>query len=254
MIDIHCHILPGIDDGAQTMTDSLAMAQAAAQQGIHTIVATPHHRNEKYHNLKSDIISYTHDLNERLKEEDIPVTILPGQETRINGDMIDDIDNDELASLNHTKYLFVEFPSNHVPRYAKQMLFDIQVAGYVPVIVHPERNSAIIQHPSILHEFVQKGALTQVTAASLAGKFSKNIQKFSHQLVEANLTHFLASDAHNTTTRSFVMDEAFQELSEQHGNEMTYLFMENAQLLIDGQNVNKDEPQLIKKKKFLGLF
>src|SRR5699024_5117646 len=149
---------------------------------------------------------------------------------------------------------FVEFPSNHVPRYAKQMLFDIQVAGYVPVIVHPERNSAIIQHPSILHEFVQKGALTQLTAASLAGKFSKNIQKFSHQLVEANLTHFLASDAHNTTTRSFVMDEAFQELSEQHGNEMTYLFMENAQLLIDGQNVNKDEPQLIKKKKFLGLF
>ncbi|MFD1362335.1 tyrosine-protein phosphatase [Lentibacillus salinarum] len=254
MIDIHCHILPGIDDGAKTITDSLAMAEDAAQQGIHTIVATPHHRNGKYENMKTDIIQYTHDLNEHLKEADIPVTILPGQETRINGDMTRDIEADELASLNDTKYLFVEFASNHVPRYAKQMLFDIQVAGHIPVIVHPERNSAIIQHPSILHEFVQKGALTQVTAASLAGKFGKNIQKFSHQLIEANLTHFLASDAHNTTTRGFAMDEAYQELSEQHGHEMTYLFMENAQLLIDGMNVNKDEPQPIKKKKFLGLF
>ncbi|QKY70315.1 tyrosine-protein phosphatase [Lentibacillus sp. CBA3610] len=254
MIDIHCHILPGIDDGAGTITDSLAMAQTAAQQGIHTIVATPHHRNGVFNNLKNDIISYTHDLNEQLKEENIPVTILPGQETRINGDMVGDIENGDLAALNDTKYLFVEFSSSHVPRYAKQMLFDIQVAGYIPVIVHPERNSAISQHPSMLYEFVQKGALTQVTAASLNGNFGKNIQKFSHQLVEANLTHFLASDAHNTTTRGFVMDEAFQELSDQHGNEMTYLFMENAQLLINGQNVNKDEPQQVKKKKFLGLF
>lgn len=254
MIDIHCHILPGIDDGAETLTDSLAMAQAAAQQGIHTIVATPHHRNGKYENMKQAISRYTDDLNAQLKDEGIPVTILPGQETRINGDMISDIEKDELAPLNGTKYLFVEFASNHVPRYAKQMLFDIQVAGYIPVIVHPERNSAIIQHPSMLYEFVQKGALTQVTAASLAGKFGKNIQKFSHQLVEANLTHFLASDAHNTTTRGFVMDEAFQELSDQHGNDMTFMFMENAQLLLDGLNVNKDEPQPIRKKKFLGLF
>src|SRR5699024_7265912 len=147
MIDIHSHILPGIDDGAQSITDSLAMAQEAVRQGVTAIVATPHHRNGKYDNIKSDIIRYTNDLNERLQEEDIPLTVLPGQETRINGDMIQDIENGELASLNDTKYLFVEFASNHVPRYAKQMLFDIQVAGYIPVIVHPERNSAIIQHP-----------------------------------------------------------------------------------------------------------
>lgn len=254
MIDIHSHILPGIDDGAQSITDSLAMAQEAVRQGITAIVATPHHRNGKYDNIKSDIIRYTNGLNERLQEEDIPLTVLPGQETRINGDMIQDIENGELASLNDTKYLFVEFASNHVPRYAKQMLFDIQVAGYIPVIVHPERNSAIIQHPSILHEFVQKGALSQVTAASIAGKFGKNIQKFSHQLVEANLTHFLASDAHNTTTRGFLMNEAYHELREEHGNETFYMFLENAQLLVDGLNVNKDEPQEVKKKKFLGLF
>ncbi|WP_106498480.1 tyrosine-protein phosphatase [Lentibacillus sp. Marseille-P4043] len=255
MIDIHCHILPGIDDGAKTTAESLAMAQAAVQQGIHTIIATPHHQNGKYNNRKADIITYVADLNEQLQEEDIPLTILPGQETRINGDMIEEIKTDVLVPLNgDTKYLFVEFPSGSVPRYAKQMLFDIQVAGYTPVIVHPERNRAISEHPSILYEFVRTGALTQVTAASLAGKFGKNIQKFSHQLVEANLTHFIASDAHNTTTRGFTMKEAYQELRDQHGNEAFYTFMENCQLLVDNQNVIKNEPEPVKKKKFLGLF
>ncbi|WP_174614771.1 tyrosine-protein phosphatase [Virgibacillus ihumii] len=254
MIDIHCHILPGIDDGAKTIEDSLKMAENAAEQGIKTIVATPHHRNGKYDNYKQGIISGTNELNERLNQEDIPLTIIPGQESRIHGDMIDGLHKGEVASLNDTKYVFVEFPSNQVPRYTKQLLFDMQVAGYTPVIVHPERNSVIIEHPSILFEFVQKGALTQVTAASLAGKFSKNIQKFSNQLVEANLTHFLASDAHNTTTRGFMLEEGYRKLRENHGDEAFYMFLENAQLLIDGQNVNRMEPEMIKKKKFLGLF
>ncbi|GAA0606317.1 tyrosine protein phosphatase [Virgibacillus siamensis] len=254
MIDIHCHILPGIDDGAKTMEDSLDMAKTAAQQGIKTIVATPHHCNGKYDNYKQDIITRTNELNERLSKEGIPLTVLPGQESRIHGDMIEGLQKGEVAPLNDTKYVFVEFPSNQVPRYTKQLLFDMQVAGYTPIIVHPERNSKLIEHPTMLFEFVQRGALTQVTAASLAGKFGKKIQKFSNQLVEANLTHFIASDAHNTTTRGFALNEAYQELQEQHGNEAYYMFLENTQLLVDGQNVNRMEPEMIKKKKFLGLF
>ncbi|MTW88006.1 tyrosine protein phosphatase [Virgibacillus dakarensis] len=255
MIDIHCHILPGIDDGAQTITDSLAMAQEAVNQGINTIIATPHHQNGKYTNIKSDIITYVKYLNERLQEEDIPLTILPGQETRINGDMITELEDAAMMPLNgDTKYVFVEFPSSSVPRFSKQMLFDIQVAGYTPVIVHPERNRAIAEHPSLLYDFVRTGALSQVTAASLVGKFGKTIQKLSHQLVEANLSHFIASDAHNTTTRGFVMKEAYQELRDQHGSDMFYMFMENCQLLIDNQNVIKNEPEPVKRKKFMGIF
>lgn len=254
MIDIHCHILPGIDDGAVTESDSLAMAREAVQQGIHTIIATPHHKNGSYDNTKDSIVKSVEVLNELLMNEDIPLTLLPGQEIRINGDMIDDIEKNELLSLNHTKYMFVEFPSGSVPRYAKQMLFDLQVSGYTPVIVHPERNSELIQNPAKLYEFVRKGALTQITAASLIGKFGKNIQKFSKQLVDANLTHFIASDAHNTTTRGFCMKDAYNELRNEFGNDMFFMFMENCQLLADNQNVNKIEPSMIKKKKFMGLF
>lgn len=254
MIDIHCHILPGVDDGAKTEEDSIAMARGAVAQGIDTIIATPHHRNEKYDNERDIIIQHVAILNELLDKENIPLTLLAGQETRINGDMIEEINNGKILPLHDTKYLFIEFPSGSVPRYAQQMLFDIQVAGYTPIIVHPERNRELIEHPSKLYEFVREGALTQVTAASLIGKFGKNIQKFSNQLIEANLTHFLASDAHNTTTRGFCLDKAYRYLKDNYGSESFYTFLENSQLLVDNMTVNKMEPSMVRKKKFLGMF
>lgn len=254
MIDIHSHILPGIDDGAQTEADSLAMAKAAVEEGIHTIVATPHHRNGSFDNVRDNILTYTDILNALFQEHGIPLTLLAGQETRINGEMIEDIENNELLSINDTSYLFVELPSGSVPRYTKQMLFDIQVAGYSPVIVHPERNQELMDHPSKLYELVKAGALTQITAGSVIGKFGKNIQKFTHQIIDANLTHFIASDAHNTTTRGFWMEEAYQAVKDQYGHDLYYMLMENSQLLVDGMNVNRTEPFMIKKKKFFGLF
>lgn len=254
MIDIHSHILPGIDDGAQTEADSLKMARAAVKEGITTIVATPHHRNGKFDNERNNIIRWVETLNELIISEGIPLTVLPGQETRINGDMIPELENNIILPINNTKYVFVEFPSAHVPRYTSQMLFDIQVAGYIPVIVHPERNQELIEHPNRLYEFVKKGALTQVTAASVVGKFGKNIQKFSRQIIESNLAHFIASDAHNTTTRGFVMNEAFQLIQNDYGDDYVYMFLENSELLIDNKNVNRVEPSNIKRKKFLGLF
>lgn len=254
MIDIHSHILPGVDDGAQTEEDSLLMARAAVQDGITTIVATPHHRNGKYDNERENILKWVETLGHLFEKEGIPLTVLPGQETRINGDMIEELEERIILPINDTKYVFVEFPSANVPRYASQMLFDIQVAGYIPIIVHPERNQELIEHPARLYEFVKKGALTQVTAASVVGKFGKNIQKFSQQLIESNLTHFIASDAHNTTSRGFVMSEALEAIQKQYGSDYSYLFLENSELLIGNKNVNRMEPSHIKKKKFLGLF
>src|SRR5690606_13480244 len=139
----------------------------------------------------------------------------------------------------------------NVPRFAEQMLFDIQVNGYTPIIVHPERNRQIAENPQILFDFVQRGVLTQITAASLAGKFGKNIQKLSNTLIDHSLTHFIASDAHNTTTRGFVMQEAYKVLKNVHGSEHFYMFMENAQLLVDGQHVHRNEPVPITKRKKL---
>jgi len=189
-----------------------------------------------------------------LEENHLPLTVLPGQETRINGDMVERLKKNELVPLNNSKYVFVEFPSNHVPHYTSQLFFDMQVAGYKPVIVHPERNSMIIQDPDKLYRLVKNGALTQVTAASIVGMFGKKIQKFSLDLLEHNLTHFIASDAHNTNTRGFHMDKAYNQIKQIFGSGMVLDFMENTERLVNGQSVVGDQPVRIKQKKLFGLI
>ncbi|MFI8687634.1 tyrosine-protein phosphatase [Rossellomorea sp. NPDC077527] len=255
MIDIHSHILPGVDDGAKTIEDSIDMAKQAVSEGIHTIIATPHHMNGKYDNTKSAILPLVQELNATLKSENINLQVLPGQECRIYGEILEDYEKGEILSLNESsQYIFIEFPSSSVPRYAERLLYDIQVEGLTPVIVHPERNTELIERPEKLYKLVKNGAVTQLTASSLVGYFGKNIQKFSQQLIEANLTHFIASDAHNIHNRSFKMEEAMDDIEKKYGIDMVYYFTENAEMLVDGRTIYKEIPEMIKKKKFLGLF
>lgn len=255
MIDIHCHILPGIDDGPKDVTESLRMAQQAVLDGIDIIIATPHHKNGQYNNPKSLIMEKVREMNQRLIEENINLTILPGQEVRIFGELLEEYKMEEILTLNNGgQYLFIEFPSNHVPRYAKKLLYDIQLNGLIPIIVHPERNREIIAEPELLFQLVKDGALTQVTASSITGSFGKTIQKFSIQLIEAELTHFIASDAHNTTNRPFQLAQAYGVIEKKYGLDSLYVFQENAQLLLSGKHVYKEEPQRVKRKKVLGIF
>ncbi|MES9665973.1 tyrosine-protein phosphatase [Bacillus nitratireducens] len=255
MIDLHCHILPGIDDGAQTVTDSLAMAQKAVQEGIHTIVATPHHQNGKYVNERTSIIHQVKQLNDELQQNEIPLKILPGQEVRLYGDLLEDYEVGKIVTLNETdKYILIEFPSNHVPRYAEQLLYELRVKGMIPIIVHPERNAELIERPDKLYNFVSKGALTQVTAASLLGNFGKKIKKFSLQLVEHNLTHMIASDAHNTTFRGFHLGASYDLIKKEFGMDVMSDLRENPSLLIKGKAVYKEDPEQIRRKKLFGIF
>ncbi|EOV9526563.1 tyrosine-protein phosphatase [Bacillus cytotoxicus] len=255
MIDLHCHILPGIDDGAQTITDSLAMAKQAVSEGIHTIVATPHHQNGKYVNERVHVLQKVNQLNEELKQHDIPLNILPGQEVRLYGDLLEDYEAGKIVTLNETnKYVLIEFPSNHVPRYTDQLLYELRVKGIIPIIVHPERNAELIERPERLYDLVNKGTLTQVTAGSLLGKFGKKIKKFSLQLVEHNLTHMIASDAHNTTSRGFHLGASYELIEKEFGTNIMSDLRENSYLLIGGQAIYKEEPEQIRRKKLFGIF
>jgi protein-tyrosine phosphatase len=254
MLDLHCHILPNVDDGPQNIAESVEMAKQAVRQGIRTIIATPHHRNEKYENHGQTIFNQVEEFNRVLKSEKIDLTVLPGQETRIYGEMAEGLESGEILPLNQGKYVLVELPSGHVPRYTGQLMFDIQLKGFVPVIVHPERNQEIVENPELLYQLVKKGALTQVTASSVTGHFGKTIKKFTHQLLEANLTHFIASDAHNTTSRGFKMDEAYSTIEKVFGIDFVYMLRENSELILTNKSVYKDSPLRVKKKKILGLF
>lgn len=254
MIDIHCHILPGVDDGPKTIEESIIMAREAVREGIKTIIATPHHRNNQYENFKEDILQHVSNFNDLLIKENIPLHILPGQENRIYGELVEDYQKGEIQTLANTKYLFIEFSSSSVPRYSERLLYNIQNQGLTPIIVHPERNKEILDNPDVLYRLVSNGALTQVTAASIAGYFGKTIQKFSKQLVEHNLAHFVASDAHNIHNRTFKLNEAYDLIEKDFGLEWVYLFTENSEMLVEGKSIDKEIPEQIKKKKFFGIF
>jgi len=255
MIDIHTHILPGIDDGAKNEQASIDMAKAAIEEGITHIVASPHHRNNTFDNYRDEIRTSVTVLNELFKSQGLDVTIVPGQEVRIYGDILIDMEKGDLQTVNDTKYILIEFPFDSVPHYAGQLFYELQMEGIQPIIVHPERNSELLANHEKMYEFIRNGALSQITAASLLGKFGKETQTFSEQLIHANLTHFIASDAHNTTSRGFYLRDAYEYVQNNISVETAYTFMENSQLIIDDMNVYRQEPQRIKtRKKFFGLF
>ena len=173
---------------------------------------------------------------------------------RISGSWEEEFEAGRLATLNGTHYILVEFPSNHVPGYAGRLFYDMQLKGLTPVIAHPERNSQIIGQPDKLYELIEKGALSQVTASSVSGYFGKKVQKFSLQLIEANLAHCIASDAHDTAARPSHLPEAFQKVEKEFGPDYASLFQENARLIVEGKMIYREDPQPVRRRKIFGLF
>ncbi|MFC0187163.1 tyrosine-protein phosphatase [Fictibacillus aquaticus] len=250
MIDIHCHILPGVDDGPAEMSEAIELAEHAVQEGITTIIATPHH-NSRYSNNKSKILDEVQRLNKALTDRNIPLNVLPGQEIRIIGEFLNAYETDELLTVNNgNQYVLVELPFSEVPHYTEQLLFDIQLKGLVPVIVHPERNTELMNNPDRLYKLVKNGALTQITSGAYVGKLGRKVKSFSRKIIEHNLAHFIASDAHDIHKRGFYLRQAYEQIQKEFGTSTRYYFEENAELLTAGKNVMKEVPEKFKKRSF----
>ncbi|HAR4106833.1 TPA: polysaccharide biosynthesis tyrosine autokinase [Staphylococcus aureus] len=177
-----------------------------------------------------------------------------GQEIRITDQILNDIDRKVINGINDSRYLLIEFPSNEVPHYTDQLFFELQSKGFVPIIAHPERNKAISQNLDILYDLINKGALSQVTTASLAGISGKKIRKLAIQMIENNLTHFIGSDAHNTEIRPFLMKDLFNDKKLRDYYEDMNGFISNAKLVVDDKKIPKRMPQQdYKQKRWFGL-
>ncbi|WEV60770.1 tyrosine protein phosphatase [Streptococcaceae bacterium ESL0729] len=254
MIDLHCHILPGVDDGAQTIEDSMDMANKAVSQGITHILCTPHHNNGKYDNKASKVIPRVLALQEELDKRDIPLTVLEGQEVRITGSLIEDIVRDEILFTDlDNKYILIEFPTIDVPSYSEQIFVDLISRGHTPVIVHPERNAVFREDPNKLIDFLDMGVLAQLTAPSYVGVFGKSIQKTAKLMVKHNMVQMVASDAHNLKHRNFYLKEAYQAIEKDFGKKKVEYMKQVAKDLLNGDPVSRPEYSEIRKKKF-GLF
>jgi len=238
MIDIHSHILPYMDDGASSWDISLKMCQQAYEDGIKTIVATPHTLNGIYDNYPKVIEEKVKTLNQKLKENNIPLQVLPGSEVHLRGDIIEKLKKQEIITLNKTNYILLEFSTTQIPLQIEEILFQIQIMGITPILSHVERNLEFKHQPALLANLIQKGALAQLTAASLCGAFGTKIRKLSQELLANGLIYCIASDAHSDSEqgRSPTLSKAVLEASKIIGYQLAQdLVQTNPQKIIMNQ-------------------
>jgi protein-tyrosine phosphatase len=207
VIDLHSHILPGIDDGAQSLAISLDMARIAVKDGIRIMACTPHIYPGVYHNHKTGIVAARDALQAALDDKGIDLHLTTGADVHLVPGVLEGLRGGTIPSLHDTRYVLLE-PSHHVapPRFAESV-FRLVTAGYVPVITHPERLTWIKDHFQMMAQLTRQGAWLQVTAGALTGMFGPAPKYWGERFVGEGLTHILATDAHSSTRRVPVLSE-----------------------------------------------
>lgn len=254
MFDVHCHILPGVDDGSSSMEESLKLAKEAEKQGIVATLVTPHHMDGEYVNHKSDVIAKTKIFQKEIDNHGINLKVFPSQEVHINGDLLNEIDNDDILFADDSnRYLMLELPHSGVPEYTEKMLYELEVRGITPVIVHPERNHGFQENHDLLYSFVEQGAATQLTASSYLGVFGNKVENFTKEIIAANLGTTFGSDTHNFKGRRYRMKDAYAKLEREFGEKYVSRYEYNARSIINGEDIVQGKIEKIRKVK-KGLF
>ncbi|MCG7345459.1 capsular biosynthesis protein [Sporosarcina sp. ACRSL] len=239
MIDMHSHILFGVDDGPKTIEDTIRIVEKAAKQGIKDMIATPHAFSPHYHVPKEEIEGQIRLLTDCLQAGGYPINLHTGQEVRLHEQVLEKIIKNEAMTLAGSRYLLLELPSQSIPLYTVSAIQSMLENGVIPIIAHPERNRAIAEKPARLEQLIRHGAFAQVNAGSLSGHFGKSVQRLSIQLVEANLIHTYGSDVHDTKTRPLLFREGLGFLEKKKKNDSIDILLEN------NKRILTDEPFII---------
>lgn len=211
-VDIHCHILPGIDDGPRDWDESLAMARLAVADGTSTIVATPHQAGSFSQNRGPDIRLLATELQQRLDAAAIPLRVLPGGEIRIETGLADGLAREELLTLgDHRHHVLIELPFEiYLP--LDSILEELAHQKLTAILAHPERNDGLCRRPELLAPLVDAGCLTQLTAGSLCGTFGPESKELAEWLLEMGLVHIVSSDGHGPRARRPLLRRAHERV------------------------------------------
>ena len=223
MIDIHHHLLPGFDDGAQDLDTSLAMARIAAEDGITHVVCTPHANNQYTYDLPA-IEQRIAELQGRLDGEGVALRLGRGCDFHLTYENIQQAKADPARySVNGLGYLLVEIPDYSLPQGLTDTFYQLQLAGMTPILTHPERNPTLQGDDTRMAHWMRGGVLIQVTAGSVLGHMGRAAQKMAHRLLERRWVHFLATDAHNVTSRAPRLREAHDLVAARYGPDYAHL-------------------------------
>jgi protein-tyrosine phosphatase len=235
MVDIHCHILPDIDDGSKSWEMTAEMCRVAVRDGITHIVATPHCNDDFLY----DRDRYTDMLGDLHDAADGQLTFSLGCDFHFSPENIRDaLTHPRRYTIGDSQYLLVEFSDYSIPPSVKQDLFSIASCGMVPIITHPERNPVLLRKPEMVLAMVEQGCLVQVTANSITGFWGSRSKKMAGWLLEREAVHVVASDAHDPARRSPVLSQAREALAVLAGAEIAdALVMHNPAAIVDGRNL-----------------
>jgi len=244
MVDIHSHILPGIDDGAKTLDDSLALCRIAAGDGIVTIATTPHLMEFKYPNTRETIEGPFELLRRAVEAEGLPLRLVRGSEVHVAADLVVRLrDGDLMTYDDNRKYMLLEFPFQDVVSGTEEVVYRLKLAGVTPVLAHPERIGFFMKNLSRLETLVRLGALAQVTGGSLLGTFGERSERAAWRMVARGLVHAVASDAHDTRHRRPELRAATELLASRAGEatarRMAY---DVPRAILEGVDVDVPEP------------
>ena len=216
MIDLHCHYLPGIDDGAATLEEALGLARAAAANGIAHAVMTPHIHAGVFENRRSEIERHLEAFRLALRKAGVPLSISLGGEVRIGHELIELMEQDEipyLGTLGGDRIMLLELPHGNVPVGADRLVAWLRARGVRPMIAHPERNKDVMRSLDKIRPFIKAGCLLQVTAGSITGRFGPQAQQRAHEMLKQDLVFAVATDAHNLEHRPPELAEAHEAVS-----------------------------------------
>ncbi len=225
MIDLHCHLLPGIDDGAKDLDEALALARVAVDTGIRHAVVTPHVHPGRYDNQRDAIVQACEVFQQVLDVAGIALGVSPGAEVRVSEQVLLQAGQGTLPTIGEWEdrpVVLLEFPHSHIPPGSEKLTAFLLRQGYQPMIAHPERNKDVMRRFDKIHPFVEQGCLLQLTAAAVAGGFGAQALKRAWQLLDKGWVTVLASDAHNLYARPPDMRAGFKAVRERLGENVAW--------------------------------
>lgn len=258
MIDLHTHILPGVDDGVRTEDESVEFARVAQGDGVRTIVATPHCKEGFFFNDRAAVLDGVARLRQRLRQEDVDIELLPGAEVHICPELVDRVRDGRAPTLgDNGKTLLLELSLTQYPVGLENLIFQLKLAGILPLFAHPERIRFFQDDLSRYEEVIHLGAYGQITTGSLLGVFGSAVREFSEELVRKGLVHVVASDSHNVRGRPPVMSEAVAALSSMVGEELAVrMATDLPQALLQGEEISLPErtPSTFRRRSILSRW
>ena len=240
MIDIHNHLLINVDDGPSLEDETLDLLLQAQAQGITDIICTPHHHSPAHITPSSVVYEKISEVENIIDDNNINITVHPGQEIRINDDIIDELESGEAITLANGKYILVEFSFTELKEDVEAVFEKLRELKLTPIIAHPERCQPLVEQRHILKKLINGGALAQVTAASVCGDLGTELQAVALDMIENGDIHIVSSDAHHAEVRPFRLKAAYDIIEEQLGSSYVEDMKKQAEIVLTSKKVEVD--------------